>query len=79
MSQGKDRKETERHQRERETAIGFSYTHRPGVKPTTQAGALTGDRTRKLAVHGTMLQPTEPPGQGYTKCLLLNVCSSEEN
>ena len=32
---------------------------RAGTKPTTQAGALSGNRTRDLLVYGMMLQPTK--------------------
>ena len=61
---GRER-EREKHQRERETLIGC-LPHMPhlGTEPATSVCALTGHHTPNRLVYRTMLQPTEPPGQG---------------
>ena len=62
---GVGERERERKERrcERETLIGC-LPDRGSNPPTTCVCALTGNWISKLLVHGMMLQPTEPPGQG---------------
>ena len=48
-----ERKGTEKHLCGREALIGCLPTRAP-----------TGDWTPSLSEHGTVIQPTEPPGQG---------------
>lgn len=43
----------------------------PGIQPSTQVCALTGNRTETLWVHGTVLQPAEPPGRAI---YILYIC-----
>ena len=43
---------------------GLLYAPQQGTEPTTQACALTGNRTCNLSVYGKMLQPTEPHQPG---------------
>ena len=51
--------------REKRQSIA-SHTHPNwGSKPATWACALTGNWTCNLLVYRMMLQPTEPPGQGF--------------
>ena len=65
--------QTDRYLCERETLIScLLYAPQPGIEPTIYVCALTGDHTHNLLVHGTMLQPTEPPGQDYVSTFLLN-------
>ena len=47
--------------------------HQLGTWPATQACALTGNQTHSLLVYGTMLQPAEPPGQGWSLTLNVNI------
>ena len=45
-----------------------SYVPRPGAKPAMWVCVLTENQTHDISVDGTMLQPTEPPGQGPYQC-----------
>ena len=57
-------------ERERETSMGcLPYTSQLETEPTTWVCALTRDQTCNLLVCGTMLQPTDPPGQGSSHFL----------
>ena len=43
----------------------------PGIEPTTQACPLGIEPATFVLVYGTVLQPSEPPSQGYDKFLEL--------
>ena len=58
----------ERERDERETLIScLIYMPQLGSEPTTYVSALTGKgiEPAPFLACGTMLQPTEPPGQGW--------------
>ena len=58
-------RERERSFNQRETLISCPpHVPGPGTEPTTQVCALTRDPALSTLVHGMMLQPTKPPGQG---------------
>ena len=44
-----------------------------GIKPSAWVCALTENWTHSLLVYGTMLQPAEPPGQGWSLTLNVNI------
>ena len=65
-------REKKKHRCERETSIScLPYAPQPGIKPTTKVCALSGDGTHNLLVCETMLQLTEPPGQGLVFSFLI--------
>ena len=41
----------------------------PGIEPATSVCALTRNGTSNMLVYGMMLQPTEPPSQGWLEIL----------
>ena len=49
------------------------YPPHEGMEPTTQACALTENRTCKLLVHRLTLQPPEPRGQGWFQFLNVHI------
>ena len=59
-------RERGKHWYERETSIScLPHASLLGIEPATQVWALTRNRNYlTFVVYGTMLQPTEPPGQG---------------
>ena len=73
----KRKREREKNISARETSTGcLSYASPPGIKPDTYVCAMTGDLTCSLLVHGTMLQPTEPPGHGHDLFFTKNILAS---
>ena len=50
--------------RESERLVISNLHPNVGIKPITQACAMTRNQTHKLLVYRKMLQPTEPRGQG---------------
>ena len=61
-----DFRERKKHQCRRETLVScLSYVLSLGIKSATQICALIGIRTHNILVHGTWLQATEPPAQGF--------------
>ena len=61
--EGKER-QREKERCERETSIAYLCRCPSWGSSLQPFGVLTRDRTSNLLVYGTMLQPTEPPGQG---------------
>ena len=59
-------------EREKETSNGcLSYALQPGIEPTTQVCALTGNQTANHFMFGMMLQLTEYSLPGATAYLLI--------
>ena len=58
--------EGEKHRCEKETMIGcLSHVAQPGIEATTQARALTRNRTSNLSLHSTSPKQLSHTGQGY--------------